>query len=106
MKIHACEICGAKIPSGDLYYNFTAKFISGFDNYIPEPEVDAEQLITQAIKAIAGRSEKELTDDVYEEISLLLCPSCRKKIQKSLIPMKTVKPKSEKILHFTPPRKK
>jgi hypothetical protein len=99
---HTCESCGAKIPAGDLFYRFHTEFISGFDNYVPEPEEDAERLIMEACKAMLGRSEKELMNEVYEEISFLLCPGCRKKVRSYLLSMKAAKPKAGKILHFPP----
>lgn len=102
MKEHRCESCGVKIPAGDLFYNFNAKFISGYDNYIPEVEEDAERLIMEACRAMMERSEQELMDEVYEEVSLLLCPGCRKNIRNYLLSMKAAKPKSEKILPFPP----
>ncbi|MCB2182615.1 MAG: hypothetical protein KQH63_11345 [Desulfobulbaceae bacterium] len=103
MEEHTCQNCGTRIPAGDVYYNFSAKFISGFDNYIPDakPETDPERLITEACKVILQRSEQELMDEVYEEISLLLCPGCRNKVRSYLLSLKkTVKTKSEKILPF------
>ena len=107
MQKHICESCGVKIPVGDLFFQFRAEFISGFDNYLPESDKDADRLIEEACQAIEeGRSEQELMDEVYEEISFLLCPACRKKVRNYLHSLKAAKPKSEKIIPFPPTGKK
>ncbi|MEW6291121.1 MAG: hypothetical protein AB1545_14840 [Thermodesulfobacteriota bacterium] len=102
MKKHICNSCGCAIAPGGLFYRCRTEIISGFDNYIPDDEVDGEQLVREACANMTGRSPEELSAQVYEEISFILCPVCRQKIRKQLLALKADWSKQDKILLFPP----
>ncbi|MCJ7601029.1 MAG: hypothetical protein MUO63_05925 [Desulfobulbaceae bacterium] len=102
MKKHVCNSCGCKIQPGGLFYSCRTEIISGFDNFIPDDEEDGEQLIKEACANMTGRSPEELSAQVYEEISFILCPDCRQKIRKQLLTLKANRLKQDKILLFPP----
>ncbi|MBU4263519.1 MAG: hypothetical protein KKC76_16800 [Proteobacteria bacterium] len=102
MKKHICNNCGCRIQPGGLLYNCRTEIISGFDNYIPDAEEDGDELIREACANMTGRSPEELSAQVYEEISFILCPVCRQKIRKQLLALQVNRLKKDKILLFPP----
>lgn len=99
---HICQCCGVTIPSGGLFYRCRMEIISGFDIYIAEYEEDADKLIEEACREMAGRSPEELMNEVYEEISFLACPACRSKIRQQLLALLKKKSMPAKIILFPP----
>ena len=103
MEEYVCESCKVRIPAGGLYYKCRTEIISGTDNYIPESQVkNPDALIREACKSLSGKSQKELVAEVYEEISFVICPSCRNRLRKQLLAMKSSKDGGGKVLLFPP----
>lgn len=103
MEQRTCDSCGVFIPEGRLFYNCRTEIISGFDNVISESQLkDPDALIRDACKALSGKAQKEVAAEVYEEISLVICPDCRAKLRKKLLAMKSSGDDSGKVLLFPP----
>ncbi len=71
-----CDSCGVLLPDGELFYHCRTEFVAAKDSTIPNLK-NPDKLIAHALSEIAGRDEDELLKDVYEEIILQLCPTCR-----------------------------
>lgn len=71
-----CDSCGTSLPDGELYYHCRTEFVAAKDTTIPDLK-NPDKLIARALSEIAGKDEDELLNDVYEEIILQLCPTCR-----------------------------
>ncbi|MBU0968558.1 MAG: hypothetical protein KKA54_19505 [Proteobacteria bacterium] len=102
MKKHICNNCGCSIQPGALFYNCRTEIISGFDNYIPDEEEEGDELIKEACANMTGRSPEELSAQVYEEISFVLCPTCLQKFRKQLLGLQVNRLNKDKILLFPP----
>ncbi len=105
MTEQICDNCHTKIPEGGLFYRVRTEIVSGFDNCIadsPDPDGD----IKRACDCLTDCSEKDMLAQVYEEISLLLCPACRKTLRTTLTGMQKQTFTRHKILPFTKPRPK
>ncbi len=100
MELLHCQACHATIPEGTLYYCCRTEIISGFDGTLPELEVDPEMMIQDACEEIVQRPAQELMDEVYQEIKMILCPECRKKLRAQLLALKSPPGKGGKLLHF------
>lgn len=64
-----------------MFYIGRIEIISGFDGVIPEPNDGPDEIIHSVLEEISGKTEKELEDDVYEKIELVLCSRCRQKLR-------------------------
>lgn len=71
-----CDCCGKPLPDGELFYHCRTELIAAKDEIIPELK-HPDKLIAMALSEIAGKDENELLDDIYQEIILQLCPTCR-----------------------------
>ncbi len=71
-----CDSCGTDLPDGKLFYHCRTEIIAAKDKTIPDLK-HPDKLIAQALFEIAGKDENELLKDVYQEIILQLCPTCR-----------------------------
>jgi len=73
-----CQVCGAEIPPGGIFYVVRTEIISGSDGILPDSEESGDRIIEQALREITRvKSEQELMDEVYQEIKLILCGRCR-----------------------------
>lgn len=71
-----CDSCGTPLPDGELFYHCRTELIAAKDKTIPDLK-HPDKLIAQALSEIAGKDEHDLLDDIYQEIILQLCPTCR-----------------------------
>jgi hypothetical protein len=71
-----CDSCGSPLPDGELYYHCRTELVAAKDSTIPDLK-NPDKLIARALSEITGKDENELLNDVYEEIILQLCPTCR-----------------------------
>ena len=77
VKNLSCQICGAYIPPGGVFYIGRTEIISGSDGILPDTD-KPDEIIERALNEIVERkTEKELMDGVYQEIKLVLCGRCR-----------------------------
>jgi hypothetical protein len=73
-----CQTCGMEIMPGGIFYIGRTEIISGSDGILSDTEESAERIIEKALQEIKrGKSEKELMDEVHQEITLILCGRCR-----------------------------
>ncbi len=72
---------------GASFYICRTEIKSGFDGYLPEPEESGDRMIEAAVQKLANQSAENLMDDVYQEIKLVLCPSCRLKLRDRIFSM-------------------
>ena len=77
MKERNCFRCGKELQPGSLFYVVTVKVLSGFDGILMEPMEDIDQQLHQLLEQAQHLDLKELEKDVYEEITLIACKSCR-----------------------------
>lgn len=73
-----CQLCGADITPGGIFYIVRTEIISGSDGILPDTEKSGDRIIAEALQALARvKSEKEIMEEVHQEIKLILCGSCR-----------------------------
>ncbi|MBW2466688.1 MAG: hypothetical protein JRF02_05250, partial [Deltaproteobacteria bacterium] len=73
-----CQVCGAEIPEGGVFYVGRTEIISGSDGILSDDEESGEKIIEEAMKElIRVKSEQEYMEEVYQEIKLILCGRCR-----------------------------
>jgi len=77
MKERNCFRCGKELQPGSLFYVVHIKVFSGFDGILMEPTGDIDQQLNQLLEQTQQLDPKELEKDVYEEITLIVCKSCR-----------------------------
>ncbi len=77
MKEKTCFRCGKSFQPGSLFYVVHIKVFSGFDGILSEPAEGIDQQLKSLIEATENMDPKELEKDVYEEITLIVCKSCR-----------------------------
>jgi hypothetical protein len=77
MKERNCFRCGKELQPGSLFYVVHIKVFSGFDGILMEPTGDIDQPLNQLLEQTQQLDPKELEKDVYEEITLIVCKSCR-----------------------------
>jgi hypothetical protein len=83
VKKRTCHLCGKRFKKGGLKYRLKAELVSDFDGYLSLPydeKKDYSQEIRDTVEALKGKSEKELEEEVYQKLELLLCPDCKRKL--------------------------
>ena len=75
-----CSRCGKGLQPGGLFYVVHIKVFSGFDGILSEPGEGIDQQLKSLIDEVEHTDTKELEKDVYEEISLIMCKSCRDRL--------------------------
>ena len=77
MKGRNCFRCGRELQPGSLFYVVHIKVLSGFDGILMEPTGDIDRQLNQLIEQAQHLEPSELEKEVYEEITLIVCKSCR-----------------------------
>jgi len=77
MKEKNCFRCGKGFQPGSLFYVVHIKVFSGFDGILSEPPEGVDQQLKGLLEAVQDLDPKELEKEVYEEITLIVCKSCR-----------------------------
>jgi len=77
MKEKNCFRCGKSFQPGSLFYVVHIKVFSGFDGILSEQAEGIDQQLQSLIEAAENMDPKELEKEVYEEITLIVCKSCR-----------------------------
>ena len=84
----SCQMCGARIPPGGVFYIGRTEIVSGSDGILPDTGESGDRIIEEALRDITrGKSEQELMDEVYQEIKLILCGRCRLVFREKLLDM-------------------
>ncbi len=77
MKQKNCFRCGKELQPGGLFYVVHIRVLSGFDGILSESEEGIEEQLRELVEQTQRLDPKELEKDVYEEITLVVCKSCR-----------------------------
>ena len=77
MEERNCFRCGKELQPGSLFYIVHVKVFSGFDGILSESAEGIDQQLKGLLEAAQHLDPKELEKDVYEEITLIVCKSCR-----------------------------
>ncbi|HUL31805.1 MAG TPA: hypothetical protein VLZ03_15255 [Thermodesulfobacteriota bacterium] len=77
MEKRYCFRCGKELKPGNLFYVVLIKVISGFDGILSEPAEGIDQQLKGLLEEVLHADPKEMEKDVYEEITLMSCKSCR-----------------------------
>ncbi len=77
MEERKCFRCGKGLQPGSLFYVVHIKVFSGFDGILSEPAEDIDQQLKDLLETARHLDPKELEKDVYEEMTLIVCKSCR-----------------------------
>jgi len=80
MKGRNCSRCGKGLQPGGLFYIVHIKVFSGFDGILSEPAGDVDQQLKSLLEEVEQADPKEMEKDVYEEITLIMCKSCRDRL--------------------------
>jgi hypothetical protein len=73
-----CARCGKALPDECLKYMVHIQILSDFDGVLPYTEQDLSEEIQGVLKSAESMDAQELEDDVYQEISFVLCEKCKK----------------------------
>jgi hypothetical protein len=77
MKKRNCFRCGKELQPGGLFYVVHIKVFSGFDGILTEPAEEIDRQLSQLLEQLRHSDPLELEKEVYEEITLVVCKSCR-----------------------------
>lgn len=78
MNPHQCSRCGDPLPAGATKYTVEISIRSMYDGIIPDlSEPLSEDDSASIVSEMDNLSEDELTRQIYEDISLVMCPTCK-----------------------------
>jgi hypothetical protein len=77
MSKRYCWRCGKELQQGSLTYVIHIRVLADFDGVLLEPEEGVDRQMRELLDQIEKSDPKELEKDVFEEITLLVCTSCR-----------------------------
>jgi hypothetical protein len=77
MKEKICFRCGKELLPGGLFYIVHIRVFSGFDGILTEPAEGIDEQLRDLLKQVEHMDQNELEKEVYEEISMMVCKSCR-----------------------------
>jgi hypothetical protein len=77
MEKRDCFRCGKRLQPGSLFYVVHIRVFSGFDGILTEPAEGIDEQLKELLEHAEHLDPKELEKDVYEEITLIVCKSCR-----------------------------
>jgi hypothetical protein len=77
MEERNCFRCGKELQPGSLFYVVLIKVVSGFDGILSEPAEGIDRQLKELLEQVLHQAPRELEKDVYEEITLIICKSCR-----------------------------
>jgi hypothetical protein len=80
MEGRNCFRCGKGLQPGGLFYVVYIRVVSGFDGILSEPAEGIDQQLKELLEQVPQLDPKELEKDVYEEITLIMCKSCRDRL--------------------------
>jgi len=74
-----CDRCGDFLPEGGLRYTVHVQIISDFEGVMVFDGDDMTAEMRTIFKETDAKAERELEEEVYQEISFTLCPKCKKR---------------------------
>ncbi|MFQ5899947.1 MAG: hypothetical protein ACE5IH_00120 [Thermodesulfobacteriota bacterium] len=84
MRTFFCNTCGKELPGGSLRYVIDIAIFADFDGIIKEPKEDIEEEIKKLLNEMEEIDPTILEEDVFQEISIIVCKECKDKLQKTL----------------------
>lgn len=98
-----CARCGKMLSEGSLKYMVHIQILSDFDGVLPYAEDDLSEEIQTLLKKMEDMEVQELEDEVYQEISFVLCERCKKLFARDPLNSETVifplNKKLENLIH-------
>lgn len=80
-----CYSCAKELPEGSLKYVVEIKSYADFDGFLEDYPGDVELGMVELLKELEDMDQKTLENDVYQEMVIILCKSCRDKFYKDLL---------------------
>jgi hypothetical protein len=77
MGDRTCWRCGKELPLGSLAYVIQIKVFAEFDGLLVEPGEGIDKELKRLMEQVEKSDPKELEKEVYQEVTLHLCKSCR-----------------------------
>jgi hypothetical protein len=77
MESRNCFRCGKRLQPGSLFYVVHIRVFSGFDGILTEPVEGIDEQLKGLLEQAGHLDPRELEKDVYEEITMIVCKSCR-----------------------------
>jgi hypothetical protein len=77
MEKKNCFRCGKGLRPGGPFYVVYIQVLSGFDGILSEPAEGIDQQLKGLLEEVQQLNPKALEKDIYEEITLMMCKSCR-----------------------------
>lgn len=74
-----CDRCGDYLPEGCIKHTVHIQIISDCDDVFPGDGDDSTEDIQHFLREIKDKDERELEEEVYQEISFILCGKCKKR---------------------------
>ena len=99
LKVRFCDRCHQELPLGATKYNVRIEIDADWDGYLPDMEKEDEHLASHLLAEIAQLDEESLEDQVHMELTLTLCPTCRRLFLEDLDQASDGKP----VRKFKPP---
>ncbi len=72
-----CFRCRKELQTGGLFYVVHIKIFSGFNGILAEPSEGLDQPLKELLEEVQKLDPRELEKEVYEEITWVVCKSCR-----------------------------
>jgi len=84
-KPRLCDHCGQEIEPGRAHYRVAVTLEAGFDGVLAD--MPGEGDIGDTLKKLEKdkRTAKELENEIYQSLELILCPGCRNKLEGQLV---------------------
>lgn len=82
MSDHFCDKCGEYLPEGSLKYTVHLQIISDFDGVMLFDGDCTDEEAQRIFSRAEDIDEKELEEEVYQELSFTLCVRCKKRFAK------------------------
>jgi hypothetical protein len=80
MEERNCLRCRKELQPGSLFYVVRIQIFSGFDGILTEPKEDIDHQLSHLLEQVQHLDPKELEKDVYEEMTMVVCKSCRDRL--------------------------
>ncbi len=77
-----CERCGRALEDGALRYRVEIRLTADFDGLLGTPGEGEGKSLEEQLAACEGMSEEELMAGVHRALLFLVCPACRKAIER------------------------
>lgn len=77
MVDQCCDRCGEYLPEGSIKYTVHIQILSDFDGFILCEGEDCAEETQKQSGGVDSFDEQELDDDVFQELTFVLCGNCK-----------------------------